>query len=52
MKDGILYRQYENLDDSTITLQQLVPECKKDKEMHQGVVSGHLGEDKTLARAK
>ncbi len=55
MKTGILYRQYENPDDSTITLQQLVPESKREevlKEMHQGVLSGHLGEDKTLARVK
>ena len=50
-----LYHQYENPDDSTITLQQLVPESKKEevlKEMHQRVLSGHLGEDKTLTRIK
>ena len=51
MRNDILYRQYENPDDSTITLQQVVPWSKKEvlKEMHQRVLSGHLGEDKTLA---
>jgi hypothetical protein len=54
-KSGILYRQYEDPNDSSITLQQLVPESKREevlKEMQQGVLSGHLDEIKTLARVK
>ena len=52
LKDGQLYRQFL---DPHKHLQLVVPQCKQDevlREMHEGSMGGHLGEEKTLARVR
>lgn len=52
---GLLYRQYANPDDETVTLQLLVPACMREeilKDLHEGAMGGHLGGDKTFGRVK
>ena len=51
--NGLLYRRYEGVDDSSHHLQLLVPECKRKQvleDLHEGVLGGHLGQEKTLGR--
>ena len=53
--DGLLYRQYEQRDGSRVVPQLVVPMSRREevlRDMHEGVMGGHLGEDKTLARVK
>ena len=55
LRDNILHRQYEKTDKSSIVLQLLVPNSKKEEvlhEMHEGTLGGHLGEEKTLEQVK
>ena len=57
MDNGRLYRLYQNdMDDDDKVIHQLViPLSKRSevlKEMHEGTLRGHLGEDKTLARVR
>ena len=53
--DGLLYRRYENETGNAVRLQLVVPKCLREEilqELHGGVVSGHLGVEKTLGRLK
>ena len=53
-EDGILCRRYENNQDK-IHLQVVAPAAiRKDilRQLHEGVMGGHLGEAKTLSRLK
>lgn len=53
---GLLYRQYAGADDDdTLTLQLVVPACMRQeilKDLHEGVIGDHLGDDKTFGRVK
>ena len=54
LKDGILHRRYENNQGKT-HLQVVAPAAiRKDilRQLHEGVMGGHLGEAKTLSRLK
>lgn len=56
VKDGVLYRIFEPTAGKGIpTLQMVIPESMKEavlKDLHEGVLGGHLGEDKTLEKVK
>ena len=55
VKDGLLWRWYERSVDHERTLQLVVPLALQEevlKDLHKGVLAGHLGMDKTLARLK
>ena len=53
--NGLLSRQYETPDGSRVFPQLVVPASRRKKilkDMHEGVIGGHLGEEKSLARVK
>ena len=53
--NGLLYRNPNGEPDETQSLQLIVPTAmRRDvlREVHEGTLSGHLGEDKTLGRLK
>ena len=55
VKDGLLYRRYDKEADNSVWLQLVAPKCLREKilqELHGGVVSVHLGEEKTLGQQK
>ena len=55
VKDGLLYRRYENEAGNAVWLQLVVLKSLRDEilqELHGGVVSWHLGEEKTLGCLK
>ena len=55
VRDGVLYRQYIRPLDQEFVLQLVVPgDMQSDviKDLHEGALGGHLGEEKTLARLK
>ena len=55
LKEGILYRQFEEDNGRNSHLQLVVPRCLREEvleESHAGSMGGHLGEDKTLARVR
>ena len=52
---GCLYRQYIHPLDGHHTLQLVVPASLRDsilRDLHEGVMGGHLGEEKTMNRVK
>ena len=55
LREQKLYRQYVGLGDGEVVQQFLIPECKKTevlKHMHEGILGGYLGEEKTLGRIR
>ena len=55
VRDNVLFRKYEHPDESKSTLQLVLPKSKVEdvlRELHEGTVGGHFGEDKTLSRVK
>ena len=55
VRDGILYRQFVGLSGAPNHLQLVLPKSLREtvlKELHEGAVGGHLGEEKTLSRLK
>ncbi len=55
VKDGVLWRQFEDPEGVSRFLQLVVPQVLQEevlKELHTGIVGGHLGEDKTIAQLK
>lgn len=55
IKDSLLWRQYDSPSGHMTTLQLVVPGSKREeilRDMHEGLISGHLGQEKTLERLK
>ena len=55
LKDGLLFRKFESPDGSSTHFQWVAPRCLHKEildELHGGVASGRLGEEKTLSRLK
>ena len=55
IKQGCLYRAYVRSVDGSNLLQLVIPKSLRNnilKDLHEGVVGGHLGEDKTLDRVR
>ena len=55
VKDGVLYRQYVRPLDQESILQLVIPGAMQSeviKNLHEGALGGHMGEEKTLARLK
>lgn len=55
VKDGVLWRQFEDPEGVSRFLQLVVPQVLREevlKELHAGIVGGHLAEDKTMTRLK
>ena len=55
LRDGVLYRRWEEDDGKTFTWQLVVPESLKTeilRELHDSKTAGHLGVTKTLGRVK
>ena len=55
VQDGILWRVFESNDGNTSHLQLVTPTALREEvlhDVHGGTMSGHLGEDKTLAKLK
>lgn len=53
MRDGFLWRAYENEDGDSFTLQLVVPSKYRQQiaqELHCGATGGHLGVDKTCTQ--
>lgn len=55
VKEGILYRQFEESSGKSSHLQLIIPRQLREEvleEAHAGTMSCHLGEDKTIARVR
>ena len=55
VRDGLLFRQFEDTSGSSSHLQLVVPAAMRKEvlaDLHSGAMGGHLGEDKTLAKLK
>ena len=55
LHNGILYRQYEDVQTKQQWTQFIVPQPLRDEvleEIHAGIMAGHLGEEKTLQQLK
>ena len=55
MKDGVMWRQFQNTDGTPEILQLVIPQCLREEvvqELHSGLVGGHLREDKMMARLR
>lgn len=55
LKNGLLWRCFEDPKTTTTHLQLIVPSSVKEEvleEVHAGALGGHLGEDKTLCKLK
>lgn len=55
LKDGLLWRRYENPEGQEATLQLEVPKALQKEvlqDLHEGSMAGHLGTEKTLACLK
>jgi len=55
VKEGILYRQFEDSNGRSSHVQLVIPRCLREEvleEAHAGTMSCHLGEDKTIARVR
>ena len=55
IRHGVLYRIFEPTGMGTLTLQLVIPESMKEAvltDLLEGVLCGHLGEDKTLEKVK
>ena len=55
VKNGFLWRRYEGAEDQEVILQLVVPKARHAevlKDLHEGVLAGHLGIEKMLARLK
>ena len=55
IKEGVLYRNYEDADRLGQLLQLIVPKRSQEEilqDMHGGALGGHLGEAKTLSCVK
>ena len=57
IRDGVLWRQFQNTTDEVApeVLQLVIPQSLRAEvlqELHSGLVGGHLGEDKTMARLR
>ena len=55
LKEGIQYQQFEQQDGSSSRLLLIVPKGLREKvlrQLHEGPVGGHFGEDKTLHRLR
>ena len=55
VKDGTLWRRYEDIPRKLNVLQLVVPASLREEvlqELHAGVTGGHLGEEKTLSRLR
>ena len=53
--NGILWRRYEDVETNQEWRQLVVPQVLREEvmgELHGGVMSGHLGESKTLQQLK
>ena len=53
--DGVLCRRFEATDGRSYVIQLLVPRSLREEvltDLHEGVLGGHLGVDKTLARVQ
>ena len=51
VREQTLYRQYDSPGDGEVVQQLVILECKKTevfKDMHEGILGGHLGEEKIL----
>ena len=55
LREHKLYRQYDGPGDGEVAQPLVIPECKKTevlKDMHEGILSGHLEEEKTLGHIR
>ena len=55
VKQGVLWRLYENVNGTSTQQQLVVPHCLREEilqDLHAGALGGHLGAEKTLAKAK
>ena len=55
VKDGLLWRQYAAPSEENELLQLVVPEALREEvlaDLHEGMLGGHFGMEKTLARLK
>lgn len=55
VKHGVLWRQYEDVRGTSTWLQLVVPHCLQEEilhDLHGGVMGGHLGAEKSLAKLK
>ena len=55
LKDGVMWRRFEDKEGTTSILQLIIPQTLREEvltELHSGVVGGHLGEEKTMARLR
>ena len=55
VKDGVMWRQFQSTDGTPEILQLVIPQCLREEvlqELHAGLVGGHLGEDKMMARLR
>ena len=55
LREGILYRLWEEINGNDVTLQLIIPKSLRDtvlQQSHDNVTSGHFGISKTLAKVK
>ena len=55
IRDGVLFRQWENPTGSRSVLQLVMPKSERTnvlRDLHEGVAGGHLGEAKVLEKLK